>query len=211
VDRVTDNKCKFLALALALAANISLISSAGIQPAEAKLDVSGIQVCEESLDKKPYQTSKILVKARPEQVWQVLTDYSGAPQVFTTLRKVQVVLDKGCTKIIHYEMKPTGVMATFQYDLEIREQPHRYVEWHRVGGDFKEVDGFWKLEPVEGGRSTVVTYGSHVNGGFLMPQPFIKRQARIDLPRALAALKEHAETTMRIATQSRGGRLINSN
>jgi Polyketide cyclase / dehydrase and lipid transport len=75
------------------------------------------------------------------------------------------------------------------------------MEWHRISGDFKEVDGFWKLEPTELGRCTMVTYASHVNGGFFMPQLLIKRQLRNDMPTALTALKNKAEGPTQIASR----------
>jgi hypothetical protein len=76
------------------------------------------------------------------------------------------------------------------------------MEWHRLSGDFKAVDGSWKLEPANNGTCTLVTYSAHVAGGFLMPQMLIKRQSHIDMPSTLLALKKHAETTTQIATRT---------
>ncbi len=85
--------------------------------------------------------------------------------------------------------------------MEVHESAPRSMEWHRLKGDFKEVEGFWKLEPTEYGRHTMVTYGSYVNGGFLMPQILIRRQFHKDMPEALAALKNKAEFDNRIAAR----------
>jgi hypothetical protein len=40
---------------------------------------------------------------------------------------------------------------------------------------------------------TLVTYASYVDGGFLMPQPLVRRQCRIDMPEVMTTLKAQAE------------------
>jgi ribosome-associated toxin RatA of RatAB toxin-antitoxin module len=153
-----------------------------------------VTVNDEQIEHKTYVVAKVLVKAKPDHVWQILTDFNAAPNVFPTLKKCQVLSEKGLTKLIHYQVKPTGTLTSFSYDLEIREHGHSKMEWQRVDGDFKELNGYWKLEPVECGQSTLVTYASYVNGGLFMPQALIRRQSHIDVPPMLAALKTHAET-----------------
>jgi ribosome-associated toxin RatA of RatAB toxin-antitoxin module len=171
---------------------------------EAKLDPihQQVAVCDEEINCKPYSVTRMLIKSRPEQVWQVLTDYASAPRVFPTLKKCQVLSDNGCTKRVHYQIRPSGVVTCFEYDLDMRETPHKMIEWKRASGDFKDLEGFWKLEPAEGGHSTIVTYASHVNGGFLMPQALIRRQSRIDFPVVMTALKSTAENTTQIAARA---------
>lgn len=196
---VISSKRALLIAALTLAAQNSF-NPFTAQNACAKSDTSSITVADEQIADKQYQISKVIIKARPEQVWNILTDYTQAPSIFSTLKKCHIVADKGGTKIVHHVLRPTGLMNTFEYDIEVKEQPHKMVEWHRVSGDFKAVDGFWRLDPVECGRATLVTYASYVNGGLFMPQALIKRQARIDVPQVMASLRDHAERTMNIAS-----------
>jgi ribosome-associated toxin RatA of RatAB toxin-antitoxin module len=179
---------------------IPIVSS---QPACARQDDDSAAppVVEEQIDKKSYEVTRLLVKARPEQVWQVLTDYNGAPAVFKTVKRCQVLSDKGTNKVIEHEIKPSGLMTSFKYDLEIKEVPNRYLQWHRISGDFKEVEGFWRLDPIDSGKNTMVTYASHVNAGIFIPQALIKRQHRIDMPAAMVALKGQAERTMQLASR----------
>lgn len=200
---MTSVKTKLLTVAVTLLSvcGPNITSS---QPALARQESSTSDVQEEQINCKPHQVTKVLVKARPEQVWQILTDYNSASKVFPTLKKCRVVSDNGSTKRVHYQVHPSGVMTCFEYDLEVREHPHKLIEWHRVSGDFKAVDGFWKLEPVDNGRHTVVTYASHVNGGMFLPQALIRRQTRIDIPNVMAALKQTSETTTQIAARGNG-------
>lgn len=153
------------------------------------------EVIEEKIGNRVYQTSKITVHSKPEHVWRVLTDYDNAQFIFPCVKKCKLVKDKGTHKIVEHSVKPSGFPGSFSYVLEIKETPHRMQEWHRLSGDFHDVEGFWRLDPIEDGNSTVVTYASYVNGGFFMPQALIKRQTRMDVPAVMAALKNHSETS----------------
>ncbi len=158
-----------------------------------------IEVCEEKIGGKCYQVSKVLVHVKPEHVWNLLTDYENAPNIFPCLKKCKLVKDKGTTKLVEHTIKPSGVPSTFDYIIEVKETVNRLYEWHRVSGDFREVDGYWKLDPLNDGNSTMVTYASYVNGGIFLPAPLIKRQVRTDIPGVMSALKSHAETSRTIA------------
>jgi ribosome-associated toxin RatA of RatAB toxin-antitoxin module len=160
---------------------------------------SSSTVTEELIDGKQFCVSHIVVRAKPEAVWEVLADYANAPKVFHQLRKCQVVEDHGSTKLLKHQVTPSGLPGCYEYVVQVKEVPNKSLEWHRVSGAFKEVDGFWKLEPLEGGMSTSVTYSAYVNGGLFMPQPFIRRQFRIDMPGVMESLKTQAEGATQIA------------
>jgi hypothetical protein len=170
-------------------------------PALAKSSDSGThQVTEEVINGKTFCVIRQVMKAKPEAVWQVLTDYTNATKVFPQLKKCNVVADHGTTKILkHHQVAPSGALGTYEYVIELKESAPKALEWHRMSGAFKEVDGFWKLEPLDGGHSTLVTYSSYVNGGFFMPQPLIKRQCKIDMPQIMATLRSQSESSTQIA------------
>lgn len=162
---------------------------------------AAVPVVEEKIGDKTYQVSHILVKAKPEHVWQILADYDNAQYIFPCLKRCKVVKDRGKSKLVEHEICPRGIPGSFDYILEIKEVVNKRQDWHRVSGDFTEVEGFWKLEPTEDGASTHVTYASYVNGGLFIPQGLIKRQVRIDIPAVMSALKTHAETSGQIASR----------
>ena len=176
-------------------------AQAKCSPAILSAESESPTVTEETINGKCYVVTKVLVKAKPEQVWQVLTDYRHASQVFPLLKKCEVIKDQGTTKITKHEIAPSGIPDTFEYILEVHECSPKSMEWKRISGDFKEVDGSWKLEPANLGKYTLVTYASHVTGGFLMPQMIIKPQSHIDMPTTLLALKKHTENSIQIASR----------
>jgi ribosome-associated toxin RatA of RatAB toxin-antitoxin module len=170
---------------------------------ESMENASPPDVTEEVINGKAFSVSKIVVHARPEQVFRVLTDYANAPRVFPQLKKCQVVEDHGATKILHHKVAPSGLPGTYEYQLEVKEVEGKSLEWHRISGDFKAVDGFWKLEPIDGGF-TQVTYSTYVNGGMFIPQMLIKHQCRVDMPNVMAHLKTESEGNVKIAHRPGG-------
>jgi ribosome-associated toxin RatA of RatAB toxin-antitoxin module len=184
-----------LASLLALPTQVKAASPRACEPGEKPT------VTEEVVRGKTFVVSKLLVKARPDQVWQILVDYGNAAHVFPILRECELLENHGTTKIARHVLAPSGVPGTFEYVLEIHECAPNSMEWHRLSGDFHDVDGYWKLEPTEYGRHTMVTYASYVNGGILMPQVLIRHQFHVDMPNALLALKHKAELDNRIAAR----------
>lgn len=204
---------KRTALCLSL---MTALSVSGLLPsAQAKVTSPNnapiAEIVDEKIGNKTFAVSRMTVNARPEHVWAVLTDYSNAPEVFENLKKCEVLEDKGNSKVVRHVIHPSGFPGTFDYTIEIKEVAPKMMEWHRIRGAFKEVDGYWKLESVNGGRGTHVTYSAYINGGFFLPQPLIREQIRDDIPGVMSALKTKAEraATQQIARQVDSGRSRN--
>ena len=196
---------KALGLRSAVVLVAFLLVTQPMQPTVAKGQIQNLSlpadISEEKIGSKVFLVSRMTIRARPEQVWQILTDYDNASRVFPNLKKCKLLQDRGATKVVTHEVCPTGVPGSFKYVLEVKESAPKVLEWHRLSGDFKEVDGIWRLNALDGGRSTYVTYHSYVNGGLFLPQALIRRQFRLDIPGVMAALKSQAEsiTTTQIA------------
>lgn len=156
-------------------------------------------VYEAIISGEKYSVTKMVMQAPVDQVWQVLTDYANVPKVFPQLKKCEVIKDDGPVKIVKEVVAPSGLLGTYAYVLKLTEKAPHFLQWCRVSGSFKEVRGFWKLEPLDGGRTTMVTYASYVDAGFFIPQPFIRRQARIDMPHVMNQLKCKVENKIHIA------------
>jgi coenzyme Q-binding protein COQ10 len=155
---------------------------------------AGETVAEEKMHGQTYVVARVTVKAPPEKVFQILADYNHADKVFPQVKKCKLVADKGATKMVSHEIAPSGIPNTYEYLLEIKEFAPNALEWHRISGDFKQVDGYWKLEPADGGRWTNVTYASYVDGGMFLPQMLIRRQSKIDMAGVMSTLKATAES-----------------
>lgn len=158
---------------------------------------------EEIIHGKTYTVAQVVIKSPPEKVFQVLSDYDNAPRVFPQLKHSKLLHEHIGQKLVKHVLSPSGMPGTYEYVVEVKEAAPHSLEWHRVSGAFKQVDGYWKLEPLDGGHTTKVTYASYVDGGFLIPQPLIRRQCRIDMPAVMTSLKAQAESSSGIQIANR--------
>lgn len=178
-------------------------SSVALSPVFAKGSMgnttSPAPVTQEVIGGDTYQVCKMVVRARPDRVWEIISDHNNLHHVFSQMKKAEVVKSEGQVKYIKYTVAPSGPVGTFTYTVKLREKAPYSMEWTRVSGAFKNVKGFWKLEPLDNGTTTLATYASFVDGGFLLPQPLIRRQCRIDMPAVISTLKTEVESKIAIA------------
>jgi ribosome-associated toxin RatA of RatAB toxin-antitoxin module len=125
-------------------------------------------------------------------VWAVLTDYNGAASIFSNLSKSKLVSSSGPVKLVAFTTKAN--VLKFDYTLEVTEKDQELIEWKRSSGAFQANDGYWKLEPLDNGRATLVSYAKHVDGGFFYPQPLVKKLVRESIPAIFSDLKAAAES-----------------
>mgnify|MGYP003384294718 CR=1 FL=1 len=143
--------------------------------------------------KKLFTTSDIIINATPSQVWEVLTDYDGAANIFSNLTKSKIVSTSGSVKKVAFTAVSEGKLLHFNYILTITEKRPELIEWKRASGDFKENEGYWKLSPLNNGKSTLVKYAKHIDGGLFYPHFLIKKSVRSSIPVIFAELKAAAE------------------
>jgi uncharacterized membrane protein len=148
---------------------------------------------------KTFEVAQIMINASADRIYKILTDYQNAGMLFPGLKSCQILENRGSTKCVAYKVSPSNSLGTYQYQLEITETRNRLIEWHRVKGDLRAIDGSWKLEPASHKDRTVVTYSSSIQVGFFMPQALVNRQIRSGMADILYALKAKAEGTDVIA------------
>lgn len=186
---------------------LALFSTAAVsfsQPAVAAspqtATVESYSACEEQIGPRIYQVSRVVIDAAPNQVQDVITDYEHTDKVFDNVSKCKVVKESGDLKHVAFTVKTLGSLMTCDYVLEIKSTPGR-IEWKRVSGAFKANEGFWKFEPTNGGRSTLVTYAKYVDGGLLAPKFIVNREIRNSMPVIMANLKSTAEHDNAVAAK----------
>lgn len=152
---------------------------------------TAIELSEEMYGVNKYQVGRLVVHASPAKIQDVLTDYGRTAQMFTNVKQCRVIENHGPTKKISFVAAAPGNLWTFAYVLEVHESPG-YIEWHRVSGAFKRNEGFWKLDALDGGQSTRVTYAKFLDSA-LVPQALVVRELRESMPIILSNLKTNAE------------------
>jgi len=180
--------------ALALFSFSAVLMCSQVQAA----NLAGAVACdEETYGSCKFQVARAVVDASPNIVQSILTDYGRATKVFTGLKQCKVVEENGPVKTIAFVASAPGNFWTFDYVLEVKESPG-LIEWHRVSGAFKRNEGFWKLEPIDQGRATQVTYAKFVDSG-VIPQSFVNHELRLSLAQVMNNLKVCCEQYSRVA------------
>jgi carbon monoxide dehydrogenase subunit G len=82
-----------------------------------------------------------------------------------------------------------GVRTVMRSDYEA---PHT-VAFHRTDGDFKILEGEWRLEPLDGGSHTRVFYESRMSAPFAAPAFLMRAAIRSSLPTTLENLRKASE------------------
>ena len=137
----------------------------------------------------------VLIKAKPEAIWAVMTDCRDALQFVPGLevcRRIDGAPD-GRWADIEQEIRYSWFLPAVHNVLRADCDRPRRIDFHRVRGDLKREEGSWLLTPAPGGSATVVEYEMYLDPGFWIPQWLVNRTLRKDLPAALAGLRERVE------------------
>lgn len=151
------------------------------------------KISEQRIGGKTFAVGKILIKAKPEQIWQLISDYENAPDLFKSIQKSKIVQNNGSHKLIHQLVRPKGCPMKFDYVIEVSENAPNTMEWHRKSGALKDVRGSWKLEPDCSNHNTFATYAIYIDGGFMLPPWLLKGQSKNLLPEILTSVRNAAE------------------
>ncbi|CAN5695693.1 hypothetical protein BH10CYA1_BH10CYA1_04800 [soil metagenome] len=162
--------------------------------------VESFVASEEQIGPRIYQVSRVLINAEPGQVQDVITDYEHTDKVFDNVTKCKVIRELGEVKEVAFTIKTLGSMMSCDYVLQIKSTPGR-IEWKRLSGAFKANEGFWKFEPTNGGRATLVTYAKFVDGGMFAPKFIVNREIRNSMPIIMSNLKSTSEHDNAVASK----------
>jgi Polyketide cyclase / dehydrase and lipid transport len=153
----------------------------------------------------------VKISASPETIWRVLTDCDHASSFIPGVkrcRRVQSAPDDSW-EIIEHEAKYSWLMPAVTSVIRAEYKRPDRIDFQRIGGDLKQEDGNWVLEPAsapetapgesseaDADPATIVEYDLHVDPGFWVPRVLLRHSLRSELPAALTALRQRAESTV---------------
>ena len=137
----------------------------------------------------------VLIRARPEAVWAVMTDCRQTLLFVPGLRRCRRVDGDpdGRWEDIEQEIRYSWFLPTVRYVFRADYDRPRRIDFHRLSGDLKQEEGTWLLTATPDGAATMVEYEMYLDPGFWIPQVLVNRSLRKDLPAALAGLRERVE------------------
>ncbi|WP_199246749.1 SRPBCC family protein [[Phormidium] sp. ETS-05] len=104
--------------------------------------------------------AKILISARPDTVWAVLTDYNNFSRFLPNVVSSQLLSVNGNTKVVEQiaVRSVLGVTVRSRLRTESRENGRSQIDFRLVGGDLKTLQGFWKIESVPGSNQVLLIH-----------------------------------------------------
>lgn len=132
-----------------------------------------------------------IIPATPDQVWEVLTDFSAWPNFLPKVREVSVSKVEGDNLWLYHKMK---IMITIEYTVIYTFEPEiGRAGWvldkeskHSIG----DTTGFWEMVPVNGGRWTLMTYHAMVDTGMPVPAFVENFLTKESLPQIIEGLRD---------------------
>jgi hypothetical protein len=127
-------------------------------------------------------------------VWAIMIDCARAPVLMVNVKFCHVLSRDPAGRwdvreqVTKASLLP-GVRIVMRSDYDA---PHT-VEFHRTDGDFKILEGEWRLEPLDGGTRTRVFYLSRMSAPFAAPGFLVRAAIRSSLPATLENLRKASE------------------
>jgi len=102
-----------------------------------------------------------LADVPPEKVWDVITDFEGYSRLLPDSVETKILKREGNSVAVGFKVtivSGTKADISTKYTLKytMREPTRVDISW--LGGDVKNVAGYWQLFPVDNGRKTFVIY-----------------------------------------------------
>ncbi len=133
-----------------------------------------------------------IIKATPKEIFEQLSQLEQTHKYMPRLyySKVKKQFSKN-TFYVHRKLKVAWVKVNLH--IWIKLTPYKKIEWRlfpNKKNDIKNTVGAFVLEPIKGGKETLVTYLLYTDSGRWVPGFIKKIMLRKDLPKVMKALEK---------------------
>lgn len=146
-------------------------------------------------------------------VWAFIGNKELAPSYLNGVEVSKVVGREGDDLIVFQQTRPTGISKSFKYVTKHHPTPYKRIQFERVSGDLRNIEGAWHFDAVDEGHKTLLVYQLHIDPGFLYPQTFVVSSQKQRLPQVMAEVRKRLAELKESQTDTTGGRvskLVNS-
>lgn len=134
------------------------------------------------------------IAAPPAVVFRVILDCDRAARMSPGVKSCRVVSRAADgTEIREHTVKWGFFLPTLRSTSRVSLEPDRLIRFTCIGGDIRACEGSWKLEPLDGGQRTHVTYQMWAASPFAVPAGMVSGMMRKDVPQSLRALRRECE------------------
>jgi hypothetical protein len=165
-------------------------------PAQVALLTQGrvfIEVIGEADNRHGVIHAAIDIPATRDIVWQVMTDCAATPRLIrnATCRVVSGDMRRG-SDVREQQMAGNLIFPSMRNQVQTDYEPTSRMRFHRTGGDFRTLEGEWRLEPINGGAGTRVIYINRLAVNVSLPAPMMREGMRRDVPKMLLNLRRES-------------------
>jgi carbon monoxide dehydrogenase subunit G len=139
------------------------------------------------------------IAAPPPVVWATILDCERAARMTPSVKRCTVLSrdPNGRGEVREHVVKWSFLLPALHSTSRLTLEPWRRIAFRCEGGDIKDCDGQWLLEPLNGGKATRVTYENRAVAPFGMPNGLAALAMRRDVPAALRALRRESVAAAR--------------
>jgi ribosome-associated toxin RatA of RatAB toxin-antitoxin module len=176
---------------------LALLALAGPTHAAAEWEIKGAGIAVEThADDHGRGTvrASVDIAASPAVVFRVILDCDRAARMSPGVKSCRVLSrEPDGTEIREHTVKWSFFLPTLRSTSRVTLEPDRLIRFTCIGGDIRACDGSWRLEPLDGGQRTRVTYDMWATAPFAVPAGMISGMMRRDVPQSLKALRRECE------------------
>lgn len=136
------------------------------------------------------------VPVSPQALWLVMMDCESSKRVISSLKTCRVLEQATDATfdvrehILQWMWPLPPVRSVFRSDFT----PYQRIAFRRVEGDLAAMEGEWRLEPLQNGQATRLTYIARITPGWPIPGPLVRAALEADVPKTLTGLRREAVT-----------------
>lgn len=134
------------------------------------------------------------IAASPETVWATILDCQRAAGMTPSVKSCIVLSrsDDDRVELRQHVVRWSFLLPALHSTSRLTLEPYRRIAFRCEGGDIKDCEGQWLLQPLNDGKSTRVTYENRAVAPFGLPNGVTTMAMRRDVPAALRALRRES-------------------
>jgi carbon monoxide dehydrogenase subunit G len=138
------------------------------------------------------------IDAPRQTVWDVLVDCARVGKLMVGVKSCRVLQsDPAGRWDIREQLTHAAVLPSARAVIRTDYDAPHTVAFHRIDGDFKILEGEWRLEPLDGGTRTRLFYQTRVTSPVPAPNLLVRSMLGANMTESLRKLRAASEAAAR--------------
>ena len=134
--------------------------------------------------------SAILIDSPVEPLWEVMVDHQRTPEFVPGLRDCRILERNEEGELLEHRVKPSWFLPEMTYVFRAWYRVYKRIDFKRIRGDLKALEGSWFFEETGGGNQTILRYSVYVDPGFFLPQWLVRPLLKGELTNLMYAIRK---------------------